>query len=131
MKLLRRSTPVGRILCCMKMPRIWRPTSSSDDMSYIHGSCRGNDHTSRIPLQAAKWTYTLNQHHVPDALSRVHQAESRRVGAQAWLQALTVLRGSGPICRCGSIAAALAPLSLEGRLDVPGGHSLARPRKLL
>jgi hypothetical protein len=34
-KLLRRSTPLAPTLCCMKMLRIWRPTSSSDAMSHV------------------------------------------------------------------------------------------------
>jgi hypothetical protein len=29
-----------------EMLRIWRPTSSSDAMSYIHCGCRTDDHTS-------------------------------------------------------------------------------------
>src|SRR5438445_7973315 len=44
----------------MKMLRIWRPTCSSDAMSYIHCGCRTDDHTSRTPLQAAEWNYTLS-----------------------------------------------------------------------
>ncbi len=47
----------------MKMLRIWRPTCSSDAMSYIHCGCRTDDHTSRTPLQAAEWNYTLSAAH--------------------------------------------------------------------
>ena len=60
---MRRSTPLAPTLCCMKMLRIWRPTCSSDVMSYIHCGCRTDDHTSRTPLQAAEWNYTLSAAH--------------------------------------------------------------------
>src|SRR6266478_561679 len=57
MKLLRRSTPLAPTLCLMKMLRIWRPTSSSDPMSYVLCGCRTDDHTSWIPPQAVEWDY--------------------------------------------------------------------------
>jgi hypothetical protein len=34
-EIMRRSTPLTPTLCCMKMLRIWRPTSSSDAMSHV------------------------------------------------------------------------------------------------
>src|SRR2546425_4108075 len=60
MKLLRRSTPLAPTLCLMKMLRIWRPTSSSDAISYVRCGYRTDDHRNSSRPQAAEWTYTVS-----------------------------------------------------------------------
>src|SRR5438552_11339197 len=41
-------SPLAPTLCCMKMLRICRPTSSSDAMSYIHCGCRRDRKSTRL-----------------------------------------------------------------------------------